>query len=118
VTQCCVRYGTDSELGVQEMKWSLQLLARVLSEAPAALVGLSDRKGALREAMDADIVVWDPSAPANTSAAACQHRWKASPYRDYNISGAVRLTIVQGGVVYDSKKGVSADQMCGGAVLV
>ena len=97
----------------------MHVLARVLSEAPAALVGLSDRKGAVREGLDADLVVWDPSAPTNTTAAACRHRWKSSPYTDLDLSGDVKLTIVQGGIVYDAAQGVSTDDnLCGGALKV
>lgn len=103
---------------VQERKWSLQFLSKLLSESPAALVGLSHRKGAIREGLDADLVVWDPWAPANTTSAACRHRWRSSPYIGLELSGAVKLTIVQGGIVYDSSMGVSTDKLCGGALLV
>lgn len=111
-----VQQGSSGD--VQERKWSLHFLARVLSEAPAALVGLRDRKGAIREGLDADLVVWDPWAATNTTAAACRHRWKSSPYTDLELSGAVKLTIVQGGIVFDSEQGVSTDKMCGGALLL
>ena len=93
-------------------------LAEVLSEAPAALIGISNRKGSIREGMDADLVVWDPWAPTNTTAAACKHRHKLSPYIDREMSGSVAFTFVKGAVVYQSKLGVATDNMCGGALLV
>nr|CAD7418230.1 unnamed protein product [Timema cristinae] len=35
-------------------------VTRLLSSAPAKLCGLQDRKGCLKEGMDADLVIWDP----------------------------------------------------------
>jgi allantoinase len=104
---------------VQEAGWSLSVLARILSEAPAALVGLADRKGAIREGLDADLVVWDPAAFANTSVAACRHKWKSGPYIDKELRGQVKTTLVKGGVVFHSDLGgFSDDGICGGAVFV
>jgi dihydropyrimidinase len=42
---------------------SLPLLVQVLSENPARVFGLYPRKGSLQEGADADLVVYDPSAP-------------------------------------------------------
>ena len=43
----------------QERNFSIDQLARLLSEAPARLVGLEHRKGAIRAGCDADLVIWN-----------------------------------------------------------
>ncbi|GGL94164.1 hypothetical protein GCM10010840_35230 [Deinococcus aerolatus] len=41
----------------------LPQLARLLSESPARLAGIGHRKGAIREGLDADLVLVDAAAP-------------------------------------------------------
>ncbi|PNH11170.1 Allantoinase [Tetrabaena socialis] len=71
-------------------------LARLLSEAPARLTGLADRKGRLQKGFDADIVVWEPHSAANTSTALNRHRHRLSPYTDLPLMGKVVATVVGG----------------------
>ncbi|PNH11261.1 putative allantoinase 1 [Tetrabaena socialis] len=72
-------------------------LARLLSEAPARLTGLADRKGRLQKGFDADIWwVWEPHSAANTSTALNRHRHRLSPYTDLPLKGKVVATVVGG----------------------
>lgn len=67
--------------------------------------------------LDADIVVWDPEAPADTSPEALQHRHKFTPYDGRRLLGRVEATFVRGRLVFQADKGPWAGQACGRAVL-
>jgi len=101
----------------QKEGWSVSMVMRLLSSAPAQLAGLDHRKGALRQGYDADIVVWDPTASADTSEAGSKQRHKATPYRDVPLLGRVIATIVGGAVVFEDGKGVYAAAPCGWPVV-
>ncbi|KAJ9522783.1 hypothetical protein QJQ45_019804 [Haematococcus lacustris] len=80
----------------------LERLTAVLSEEPAKLAGFAGRKGQLAPGFDADIMVWEPESPADTSIAANQHKHKLTPYTDLPLLGKVVGTIVQGHFVFMS----------------
>src|SRR4029079_19315202 len=56
------------------------ILSRWMSARPAALAGLSDRKGRIAPGLDADFVVWDPDAQFTVAAEGLQQRHKLTPY--------------------------------------
>jgi len=90
--------------------------ARLLSSAPAALAGLSGRKGALLPGFDADIVAWDPEAPADTSAGGNRHKHgvDTSPYVGDGataLRGRVLATFVRGSLVFDPRRPARHEQM-------
>jgi len=76
-------------------------LARWMSEAPAALAGLSDRKGRLSPGYDADVVVWDADAEFTVDAAHLQQRHKVTPYAGRRLCGVVHTTFLRGTRVWD-----------------
>jgi len=76
-------------------------VARWMSEAPAHLVGLDDRKGAIAIGRDADFVVWDPDEAFTVSSGALKHRHKVTPYEGMRLRGVVRETWLRGERVYD-----------------
>ena len=80
---------------------SLADVSRLLSGAPAALVGLSDRKGRIAPGFDADFVVFDPDRERFVEPAALQHRHKLTPYAKRTLRGCVVATFVGGEKVYD-----------------
>lgn len=94
---------------------NLSRLVQAWSVAPAALAGLGGRKGALLPGRDADLVVWDPEAAADTSPEALHHRHKVTPYSGLLLKGRVLATFVRGSQVFGEQHGVAA-QACG-AVL-
>jgi allantoinase len=76
-------------------------IARWMSEAPAALAGLSERKGRIALGYDADLVVWDPDQEFTVDVSQLQQRHKVTPYAGRQLRGAVRTTFVRGQRVWD-----------------
>ncbi|KAL6782503.1 DAL1 [Auxenochlorella protothecoides x Auxenochlorella symbiontica] len=108
-----LQYGLPASWhGAAQHGVGLPAFFRAWAAAPARLAALSARKGALRPGFDADLVVFDPSAPADTGAGGRQHRHKVTPYHDLQLRGRVLATFVRGQQVFDSEKGV-AQQACG-----
>jgi allantoinase len=77
-------------------------LATWMSEFPAALARLGDRKGRIAAGYDADLVVWDPDAEFTVDAAALQQRHKVTPYDGRRLRGRVMSTFVRGQRVWDN----------------
>jgi allantoinase len=89
-------------------------LARWLSEAPAALAGLGDRKGRIAPGLDADLVVWDPDGEAVVDPSRLHQRHKLTPYAGRTLAGRVETTFVGGERVWDRGRLTRA---CGGRLL-
>jgi len=83
-------------------------LARWMSSAPAALAGLTGRKGAIATGCDADLVVWDPDASTPVDPSMLYSRHGLTPYAGMTLDGRVRATLVRGEVVFDDESGVRA----------
>lgn len=79
-------------------------LARWLCSAPAALVGLQDRKGELVAGYDADVVIWDPSKSFIVKGEKLQHRHKLTPYEGREVEGVVERTFLRGRQIYVAEK--------------
>ena len=80
---------------------TLPQLAEWTSAAPAALVGLSDRKGAIAPGRDADLVVWDPDTELAVTEETLRFRHPLSPYVGTTLAGVVERTYLRGHVVFD-----------------
>jgi allantoinase len=102
---------------LQDRNWGFDKMAAMLSEQPARVVGLQQRKGTIRVGLDADLVIWHPYSTTNTTEAHCRHRHKATPYQDMALLGRVHSTFVQGAMVYGEAEGVYTDRVCGSALL-
>ncbi len=90
---------------------SLEKVTGWMSQQPAKLAGLQNRKGAIRAGLDADLVVFDPNARHQVEAAALEHRHPITPYAGETLEGIVEMTFVRGEKVYD--RGWFADQAKG-----
>lgn len=76
---------------------------RWLSSSPARLAGLQNRKGSIAPGLDADLVAWKPSEPADVSRGACRLRHcENSPYveSDLGLRGRVVATFLRGQLVF------------------
>ena len=75
-------------------------VAKGLCAAPAALVELQDRKGALVSGYDADVVIWNPTKQFHVQGKDLQHRHKLTPYEGRLLEGVVERTFLRGRQVY------------------
>jgi allantoinase len=87
---------------------SLNQLVQWLAAAPARLVGLDQRKGAIQEGLDADIVIWNPDERFTVEPSLIQHRHKLTPYLGQELSGVVEQTFLRGEKIYDGGQFVSS----------
>jgi allantoinase len=76
--------------------FSLVDLARWMSAAPAALAGMTGRKGAIAVGRDADVIIWNPDATFVVDPCTLQQRHKLTPYAGRTIHGIVRATLLRG----------------------
>ena len=79
-------------------------LARVLSETPAKLFGLDERKGFLRVGMDADITVMDFDHEETVDISKFQSVSKVSAYDGFHLKGYPIASIVRGTIVMKDRK--------------
>jgi allantoinase len=86
----------------QRRGFSIEAVTRWLCSAPAELVGLKGKKGAIVVGGDADLVIWNPEERFRVTSAAIHHRHKLTPYTDQLCVGVVKTTFLRGRKVYDA----------------
>lgn len=89
-------------------------IARWMSAGPAALAGLTGKKGAIAVGNDADFIVFDDHATQTVQSANIMHRHKVTPYAGETLRGAVLYTFLRGQRVAGHGKLASLDS---GALL-
>jgi dihydropyrimidinase len=77
---------------------TIERMVDVLSTTPARLFGL-ERKGAVAVGLDADLVLFDPTAPRTIHANELHHTSDYTPYEGMDVEGAVRSVFVRGRAV-------------------
>ncbi|KAJ0180484.1 hypothetical protein K1T71_003888 [Dendrolimus kikuchii] len=80
--------------------FDLSTVSHYLSAGPARLVGLEDRKGALRPGLDADLIFFDPDASFVVTPQVIRYKNKISPYMNRVLTGKVMQTYIRGELVY------------------
>src|SRR5947209_5868373 len=80
----------------RERGFTVTHLAEWLCRAPARLVGLDKRKGAIAVGFDADIVVWNADETFRVKPSMIHHRHKLTPYAGQNLSGVAEQTYLRG----------------------
>lgn len=88
--------------GVLERRLELATVARLLSENPARIFGLSGRKGALRVGMDADVIALDTSADFVLDESKLHSNAGWSPYHGMRFPARVVLTVSRGEIVFEN----------------
>ncbi len=83
--------------------WPLERLAQALAETPARLFGLSDRKGAVREGLDADLVLADPAGEHVVRAARLHSATDYSPYEGRTLRGRLLAVYLRGRLVASAR---------------
>ena len=79
--------------------FALEDVARWMSEGPAAIAGL-ERKGAIGEGRDADLVLFEPEVGSEIDPSELHHRNPITPYAGRRLDGRVAATYVRGVEVY------------------
>lgn len=82
--------------GARQRGHGLDDLARWMSSAPARLLGLEARKGAIATGFDADLVVFDPDAQWTVRGGELEHRHPQTAYEGRKLRGRVVRTYVAG----------------------
>jgi allantoinase len=81
--------------------YTMNDLAEWLCRAPASLVSLDRRKGAISAGFDADLVIWNPQESFRVEPAMLHHKHKLTPYAGQTLSGIVKQTYLRGERIYD-----------------
>ncbi len=100
--------------GMRSRGLPLERLAEWMCVAPARLVGLAHRKGAIAPGHDADFVVWDPALEFTVRAEDLLHRHSLTPYLGARLFGVVLATYLRGIRVFAQGLGVEG---CHGQLL-
>jgi allantoinase len=98
----------SSRLETSDLRVDLRSAARWMSEAPARLAGLGDRKGRIAPGYDADLVVWDPDVEWTVDSPRLQQRHKVTPYAGRRLVGRVQTTFLRGTPVWRDGRLVAA----------
>ena len=85
--------------GMQARGIGLEKLGAWMSEAPAALAGLSN-KGRLAPGMDADFVAFEPESAFEPAPSSVRHRHKLTPYSGRTLLGRVSRVWLRGEAVF------------------
>jgi allantoinase len=96
--------------GVHRRGLRLTALARLVAGAPARLLGLSPKKGAIRAGADADVALIALDREWTFEPGQLQARSGLSPYVGRSFRGAVVRTLVRGVTVFDDGEFVDDDQ--------
>jgi dihydroorotase len=83
-------------------------VAEVLSERPAALFGLKDRKGTLGPGADGDLVLIDPEVVRTVTPEMIRSKAGRSPFEGTTLTGWPVLTVLRGEVVAEEGRIVAS----------
>jgi dihydropyrimidinase len=88
--------------GVEEGRIILNRFVEVCSTAPAKLMGMYPKKGAIAPGSDADLVIFDPQKRVNLSWKTLHQRTDYTPYEGMAIKGYPVKVIVNGELKVDN----------------
>lgn len=99
----------DGFVHVQKPALGIVDVVRLCCVNTARQVGLQDRKGALREGMDADVCVFDDEGDFVVERAEMLFRNKVTPYQGRRLRGVVRETYLRGRSIYERERGFGGE---------
>jgi allantoinase len=94
---------------------SIERVVEWVAAAPARLVELEGRKGAIQAGCDADLVVFRPDEQFRVEPSMLHHRHKLTPYAGRTLSGVVEATFLRGAKIYE--RGEFKSEAATGALL-
>jgi allantoinase len=97
--------------GVAKGRLTIHDLARLLSQKPTEIFGLSPRKGQIRVGGDADLTIIDPTVEWTLDEERLLSTAGWSPYHGWPVQGRVTKTILRGQVVFDGDQVVGEPGM-------
>lgn len=80
---------------------NIERVVEWMAAAPARLVELDKRKGAIKVGCDADLVVFRPEESFRVEPEMLHHRHKLTPYAGRTLSGVVEATYLRGMKIYE-----------------
>lgn len=101
---------------LKERGLSIDRLAEWTAHAPARLVGLEKRKGAIEAGSDADFVIWNPDDAFTVEPSMLHHRHRLTPYMGRTLYGAVEATYLRGRKIYE--RGEFTNEATGGLLIM
>jgi dihydropyrimidinase len=87
----------------------VEQLADLVSTAPAKMIGLFPRKGAIQPGSDADLVVLDPTIRSIVDPDALAMKTDYSPFEGLEVRGGVKHVIARGDLVVEEGRFVGED---------
>ena len=90
--------------GVNQGRISLNRFVELVSTTPAELFGMYPSKGEMAVGSDADIVIWDPNADHNISAATHHMRVDYSMFEGFHVRGNAKIVVSRGDVIVENDK--------------
>ncbi len=83
-------------------------LSQWMSAAPAQLLGLANKKGAIAPGRDADFVVWTPEATFTVEPKTLLQKHALTPYAGRSLAGVVHATYLAGTRIFTPATGVTS----------
>ncbi len=80
--------------------FSIEEVAKLMSENVSEFLGLQNRKGKIEEGYDADLIVWNPEAEFEVKEEDILFRHKVTPYIGMPLSGKLDSTYLNGKLVF------------------
>lgn len=74
-------------------------IAKILSQNPAQIIGVSDLKGTIEINKHADLIIWDPLEQGSINCSYMRYP-QISPFRGETLPGKVHMTYLRGSCVY------------------
>jgi allantoinase len=102
--------------GMKKRGIPLETISNWMARSPAALAGVSTRKGSIAIGMDSDFVVFDPEARFKVADGMLHYRHPISPYVGEELYGSVRYTFLRGEQIYGPEGFISPGKRMGAEI--